>query len=81
MAEIRAAEDLWATSTFPEGMVEQWIVPDGTQVAQGQAVVAVRVEDALHDIVAPASGRLSVLAEANSVIEPGAVLGEVLSDS
>jgi pyruvate/2-oxoglutarate dehydrogenase complex dihydrolipoamide acyltransferase (E2) component len=80
MAEIRVSEDLWATSMLPEGTVERWIVPSGARVERNQAVVQVRVEDALHDIAAPTSGRLTVLMEANAMIEPGSLLGTVLAD-
>lgn len=78
MAEIRAPEDLWATRLLPEGAVERWLVADGAEVKQGEAVAQVRVEDALHDLVAPVSGRLKIAAETNSVIEPGSVLGTVV---
>ncbi|ACG80125.1 pyruvate dehydrogenase complex, E2 component, dihydrolipoamide acetyltransferase (plasmid) [Phenylobacterium zucineum HLK1] len=77
IAEIRASQDLWATSMLPEGTVERWMVETGATVARGDAVMEVRIEDALHEIVAPVSGRVVALAVVDAVIEPGSVLGEI----
>ena len=62
---------------MPEGVLERWLVSDGTQVRAGEAVAAVRIGEALHDIVSPASGRLEVLAPESEVVDPGCIIGEV----
>ena len=77
MTEIRASEKLWATSMSPQGMIERWRVETGATVAAGDAVVEIRIEDALHEIVAPVGGRVVALVPANDVIAPGSVLGEI----
>jgi pyruvate/2-oxoglutarate dehydrogenase complex dihydrolipoamide acyltransferase (E2) component len=77
MVEIKAAEALWASAMAPEGLVERWFVPNAAAVAAGQAVVEVRIEDALHMLEAPAAGRLTILAAVNDLIEPGSVLARV----
>lgn len=77
VAEIKVDEMLWACGMAPEGLVERWFVPDGAPVAAGQAVVEVRVEDALHELLAPAAGRLKILAPADDLIEPGSILGRI----
>ena len=77
MVEIKAAEALWASAIAPEGLVERWFVPNAAAIATGQAVVEVRIEDALHVLQAPAAGRLTILAAVNDVIEPGSVLARV----
>ncbi len=77
MADIRVSEDCWASSILPEGLVERWLVADGAAVRGGDAIVQVRIEDALHDVSAPCDGRLTIGAIANCVIEPGMVLGQV----
>lgn len=79
MSEIKINEALWASSIFPEGMVVRWLVPDGTRVAAGHAIAAVRIEDALHEITSPADGRVTIVAGENSVIDPGSLLA-TLSD-
>lgn len=75
--EIQVPEALWRLNMLPVGTLESWSVDDGSIVASGQAVAEVRIEDALHEILAPSAGRLSIALSANSIIEPGAVLGTV----
>jgi pyruvate/2-oxoglutarate dehydrogenase complex dihydrolipoamide acyltransferase (E2) component len=73
MQEIRVDEALWASSILPEGTVVRWLVADGAMVVAGKPIVEIRVEDALYEIAAPASGRLTIAA-ANNVVEPGSLL-------
>jgi hypothetical protein len=40
----------------------------------------IRIEDALHEIMAPASGRLTIVAAANTVVEPGSLLAQLAVD-
>jgi hypothetical protein len=40
-------------------------------------LAAIRIEDALHNITAPASGRLTETAAVNSVVEPGTSIGRI----
>ena len=73
--DIHVPDTLWALSMLPVGTLECWLVEDGVVVARGEALAKVRIEDALHEILAPAAGRLSIALPVNSIIEPGAVLG------
>ena len=77
MVDLKVPDDLWATSTMPEGVVERWLVPNGASVKAGDPVAMIRIEEALHEIVAPAEGRLAIAAVENSVIEPGTLLGQL----
>lgn len=79
MTDIILPEGLWACSMLPEGIVERWLVADGETVALDQPLACVRIEDALHEICAPAAGKVAVSARANAVVEPGSVLGAVLA--
>ncbi len=74
MSEIKVDEALWASSILPEGTVVRWLVSDGATVSAGHAIAEVRIEDALHEITAPANGRVTIIAAENSVIDPGALL-------
>lgn len=74
---ITVASDLWATSLMPEGIIENWLYADGSLVEAGDPVATVRIEDALHDIVAPFKGRLHIGCKTNAVIEPGMVIGHI----
>lgn len=77
MADVHVAEDLWSTGMVPEGVLERWLVSDGARVRAGEAVAAVRIGEALHDIVSPVSGRLEVLAPASEVVDPGCIIAEI----
>ena len=74
---ISVAPELWATSVLPEGILEQWIFADGREVEIGDPVAVVRIESALHDIMAPAKGRLHIHCKTNAVVEPGSVIGYI----
>jgi len=75
--DIRINEQLWATSMAPEGVLERWRVGDGGVVADGQAVAEVRIEDCLHEIVAPSAGRLVRVVADGAVIEPGTLIAQI----
>ena len=75
MIEIRISEELWVSRMLPEGLVERWLVPDGAEISRGQPLIMVRIEDALHEITAPAPGRLSKLLGPQDLIEPGSIVG------
>lgn len=72
---IFVAPELWATNILPESILERWIFEDGGEVEVGDPVAMVRIESALHDILAPAKGRLHIHSKANAVIEPGCTIG------
>jgi len=77
--DIRADEAFWATSMLPEGLLERWLVADGCILTAGDPVAQIRIEEGLHDILAPADGRLTRLSAENDVIEPGSLLATVLA--
>jgi len=74
MQNIKVDEALWASSMLPEGIVERWFIASGATIKFGERIAELRIEDALHEIVAPADGRATIVAAANAVIEPGSVL-------
>ncbi len=74
---IKVAPELWASSMLPEGIVERWLMPDGAYVETGEPVAAVRIEDALHEVLAPATGWLSADVKVNAVVDPGATIGHI----
>ena len=77
MTSIRVEAELWATSLLPEGMIEKWLVPDGAFVEAGDPLAALRIEGALHELIAPADGWLTIDRKTNDVVEPGAVIGHI----
>lgn len=77
MIPIRVETELWATSLLPEGMIEKWLVPDGGFVEAGDPLATLRIEGALHALLAPAEGWLTIDRKASAVVEPGAVIGHI----
>ena len=74
---VSIAPELWATSTLPEGVLERWLFANDGSVEAGDPVAMVRIESALHDILAPAKGQLKIIRKTNAVIEPGSVIGYI----
>ena len=81
MQYIKVDEALWASSMLPEGLVERWFIANGDIIKAGERIAEVRVEDALHEVVAPADGRATIVATANAVVEPGSILATLESQS
>ena len=77
MPDIRVSEALWSTGMLPEGILERWLVEDGARVRKGEAVAAVRIGEALHDIVSSADGQVAIMGPAGDVIDPGCIIAEV----
>lgn len=75
---IRVAPELWSCSMLPEGILERWLRPDGSTVNAGDPVATVRIEDSLHELIAPARGTLRTSLVANSLVEPGMAIGSVV---
>ena len=78
MTVINLDEGLWQNSMLPEGILERWLVDDGTTVTLGERIAEVRIESALHEIMSPGGGVLTILAEPNTVVEPGSLVGRLL---
>lgn len=76
--QIAVDPALWANSMLPQGCIEEWLVAGGSPVEAGEPVASLRIESMLHDLMAPAGGRLYIDYRVNSVVEPGTVIGHVL---
>jgi pyruvate/2-oxoglutarate dehydrogenase complex dihydrolipoamide acyltransferase (E2) component len=63
--------------SMTEGMLAEWLVPDGATVAAGQPIYAVENEKATEEVAAPAAGRLQQLVAAGSTYAVGTKLGEI----
>jgi pyruvate/2-oxoglutarate dehydrogenase complex dihydrolipoamide acyltransferase (E2) component len=74
---IKVAPELWACAVVPQGLLEAWLRSDGDQVEAGDPVAMVRIEDSLHELTAPARGRLQIDMHVNAVVDPGAAIGHL----
>ena len=79
--QIPVAENLWSSSMLPEGVLERWFVADGADVDGGQEIAELRIEDAVHRVMAPGRGRLRQSVLRNAIIEPGSVIGEIAANA
>jgi pyruvate/2-oxoglutarate dehydrogenase complex dihydrolipoamide acyltransferase (E2) component len=61
-----------------EGTIAEWLVEDGAEVRQGQALYSLESEKAAEEIEAPASGTLRILKPAHETYTVGTVLGEIM---
>jgi pyruvate/2-oxoglutarate dehydrogenase complex dihydrolipoamide acyltransferase (E2) component len=77
MPDIKVDDTLWSTSMLPEGILERWFVADGALVTAGDRIAEIRVEGVRHEVTAPATGRLTIFAAANDLIEPGTLLASL----
>ena len=75
MTDITVPEDLWETDD--EGVIFAWVYADGALVQQGRLIVELTVEKAQLELNAPASGRLRILAPAETVVRKGTVIGRI----
>ena len=75
MAMLCVPDDLWANAPTRQGSLQRWTVSDGALVTAGQALAEVRIEDAVHHIIAPAAGQLFRSATPHDTLEPRLLLG------
>ena len=77
MVQLIVDPELWVSRIYPEGLIEDWLVPDGAMVTAEQPVVQLRIEGELITLKAPAAGKLVIDSRKNSPIEPGSVVGQI----
>jgi len=75
MTEIVVPENLWDSDD--EGVLFNWVYPDGAAVEQGALIAEITVEKAQLELTAPASGRLRILVQPEAIIKKGQVIGAI----
>jgi pyruvate/2-oxoglutarate dehydrogenase complex dihydrolipoamide acyltransferase (E2) component len=75
MVDVVVPENLWDTDD--EGVLATWACPDGAVVEKGALIAEITVEKAQLELNAPASGRLKILAQPESTIRKGQVIGTI----
>jgi pyruvate/2-oxoglutarate dehydrogenase complex dihydrolipoamide acyltransferase (E2) component len=73
---IKVPGDLWEDAKL-EGVVLVWIYSDGAVVKENDVLMELTVEKAQLEIKAPVAGRLKILAEPETVIRMGDVVGTI----
>lgn len=73
--DVLVPADLWDTDQ--EGVIVNWLYATGATVEEGQLIAELAVEKTQLELTAPASGRLTVLAPAETVIRKGQIIGRI----
>jgi pyruvate/2-oxoglutarate dehydrogenase complex dihydrolipoamide acyltransferase (E2) component len=73
--DIVIPDDLWEDDS--EAVIVTWIYSDGAVVEEGELITELMVEKAQLELHAPASGRLTVKAEPDTVVKKGDVIGSI----
>lgn len=60
-----------------EGVLSTWFVADGDQVGDGQLLGEVMVEKVSGEVLAPAAGRVALLAGEEQAVHQGEVIARV----
>jgi pyruvate/2-oxoglutarate dehydrogenase complex dihydrolipoamide acyltransferase (E2) component len=69
MMKVIIPEHMWEENK--EGVIVSWIYKNGAEVVEGDPICEVIVEKIQSDIIAPASGKLSIISEAEDVVQLG----------
>lgn len=60
-----------------EAVLSEWMVADGTQVAEGQPLYSLESDKSVQEIESPVSGTLKIIAQVGETYEVGTVLAEI----
>lgn len=79
MVDIRVPEDLWQDDR--QGVIVSWLYKDGARVEEGKLITELMVEKAQLELFAPASGRLKIRCEPETIVERGQIIGSIEPDA
>ncbi len=63
--------------SMEEGTLAEWLLNDGAEVKEGQALYSLESEKSIQEIEAPASGKLKIIATPGTTYKVGDVLAEI----
>lgn len=63
--------------SMSEGVLSEWLVEDGAQVAEGQALYSMESEKSTNEVESPATGTLKIMGEIGETYEVGTVIAEI----
>lgn len=75
MSDLKVPDDAWDDDS--QGAISTWFYDDGASVSAGDVVCEVMNEKVATEIVAPSSGALKILTQAEEPVGKGAVVGRV----
>ncbi|WP_244172754.1 lipoyl domain-containing protein, partial [Streptomyces europaeiscabiei] len=66
--------------TMQEGTIDEWLVPTGGAVAEGDALLRLATDKVDVDVEAEAAGRLHPVVPAGTTLPAGALIGWLLAE-
>lgn len=63
--------------SMTEGALAEWLVADGDQVVEGQAIYALESDKSTQEVESPGSGTIRITAEAGQTYQVGDILGRI----
>lgn len=73
--DIVIAQDLWEEDD--DAVITTWLASDGGQVEEGDTVAEVMVQKIQHEILAPRSGTLAIVKDADETVSKGDLIGRI----
>lgn len=74
MTELRIPA---AGDAVSEVQLVEWVVEDGSQVAEGDVLYTIESDKSVLEIEAPTGGRLSIIGKAGDVFPVGELVGRI----
>ncbi len=75
MTDVRIPEEIVGQGA--EGAISVWLFKDGETVTEGDVLAEVMNEKAASELLSPASGRLTILVEAETPVRMGQVVARI----
>jgi pyruvate/2-oxoglutarate dehydrogenase complex dihydrolipoamide acyltransferase (E2) component len=63
--------------SMSEGVLSEWLVADGAEVAEGQVIYALESDKSVQEVESPAAGKIKIIAAVGATYTVGAVLAEI----
>lgn len=74
--DIRIPVDLWEDDD-EQTVITAWLASDGAAVKQGALIAEIMTAKVQHEILAPASGTISITRQQDEVVSKGDVIGRI----
>jgi pyruvate/2-oxoglutarate dehydrogenase complex dihydrolipoamide acyltransferase (E2) component len=75
MANVLVPEGLWGADD--EAAISVWLYEEGDMVSEGAVIAEIMVEKSSFDLVAPASGLLQRIVDAEIPVKQGGIVGRI----
>lgn len=75
MTDITIPTNLWEEDV--DTVITTWLVSDGATVEKGTLVAEIMTAKVQYEILAPASGTVTIKEQADAVVSKGAVIGAI----